>query len=83
MTLKGTVIDSNIEERDLVGKDGNKKHLVVRRVLLSVKNGAKVEICNCRAYDTAFELPKPGAEWTTPPVRRYECFDGMVAEVSV
>lgn len=83
MNLEGEVVAAKVEERDLVGKDGVKSHSKISHVVLSVKKPDGVEILNVRAYDATWELPKPGTKWQTPAVRRYECFDGMVAEVSV
>lgn len=84
MTITGNVINASIEERDLVGKDGVKKHSKISHVLLMVGDVGKVsEVVNLRAYDADFDLPKVGEKWTTPRVRKYENFDGQVAEVMV
>lgn len=84
MQLSGDVLNASVETRELVGKDGVKKTSRISHVLLSLKadNGG-VEILNLRAFDATWELPKLGAKWTTPRVRRYECFDGQVADVMV
>lgn len=84
MVLTGDVLNASVETRDLVGKDGVKKTSRISHVLLSFKadNGG-VEILNLRAYDAQWELPKLGSKWTTPRVKRYECFDGQVADVTV
>lgn len=84
MTIIGDVLNSSIEERDMVGKDGTKQHAKISHVLLSTKNSeGGVEIVNLRSYDAAWELPKIGTKWTTPRVKRYECYDGQVADVNV
>lgn len=84
MVITGDVLNASIEERDLVNKEGVKSHAKISHVLISTKSdGGGVEIVNLRSYDAAWELPKIGAKWTTPRVRRYECFDGQVADVSV
>lgn len=84
MKLTGDVLNASIEERDLVNKDGVKSHSKISHVLLTCKGEeGGVEIVNLRAYDAKWDLPKVGTKWTTPRVRRYECFDGQVADVSV
>lgn len=84
MTITGDVLNSSIEERDLTNKDGVKSHAKISHVLMSTKSdGGGVEIVNLRAYDASWSLPEIGKKWTTPRVRRYECFDGQVADVSV
>lgn len=78
MILTGKVIKSFREERDLVGKDGEKKHMVVSRVLLMIED----ELASCCSYDSDFVLPKVGElHWNSPSVKRYENYKGMVAEV--
>lgn len=85
MTLKGDVLNSSIEERELVGKDGTKRKAKVSHVLL-ICNDPKtkqVEVLNIRAYDAEWPLPDVGVKgWETPRVRKYENYDGNVAEVS-
>lgn len=84
MVLTGDVLNASIEERDMVNKEGVKSHAKISHVLLSVKadNGG-VEIVNLRSYDATWSLPEIGKKWTTPRVKRYENFDGQVADVSV
>lgn len=84
MQLSGEVLNASVETRELVGKDGVKKSSKISHVLLSLKaeNGG-VEILNLRSFDATWELPKIGVKWTTPRVKRYECFDGQVADVTV
>lgn len=83
MIMKGQVLNSSEETKELVGKDGTKRKSVVKHVLLSTKGDTGVEIVNVRSYDAEWKLPEVGKDWTTPRIRRYENFDGMVAEVSV
>lgn len=84
MTLVGNVLNSSVETRELVGKDGVKRSSKISHVLVSLEAaGGGVEILNVRAYDATWELPKIGAKWTTPRIKRYECFDGQVADVTV
>ena len=84
MQLSGDVLNASVEARELVGKDGVKRTSNISHVLMSLKadNGG-VEILNIRAFDATWELPKIGTKWTTPRVKRYECFDGQVADVTV
>lgn len=82
MEITGNVLNSSQEVRELVGKDGTKRTAKINHVLLSVSNASGgVEIVNMRAYDATWELPKIGSKWTTPRVRRYENYDGNVADV--
>lgn len=86
MKLKGQVLRASIEERMLVGKDGMKASHKIAHILLISNEGGETNVLNCRTFDnplllTDKDLPKIGAEWTTPPVKKYECFDGQVAEV--
>lgn len=84
MVIKGQVLNASLEERDLTSKDGTKRRSKISHVLLNVPMpGGTIEIVNLRAYDADWALPQIGKEWTTPRVRRYECFDGQVADVSV
>lgn len=84
MNITGDVMNCSIEERDLTNKDGVKSHAKISHVLLAVKSeGGGTEIVNLRSYDAPWELPKIGSKWTTPRVKRYECFDGQVADVTV
>ena len=92
MKLKGDVLNASIEERELVGKDGTKRNAKISHVLLIVTNVDKdadgkpvksPEVVNLRAYDADWPLPAIGTkDWETPRVRKYENYDGNVAEVS-
>lgn len=88
MKLSGTVLNCSFEERELVGKDGLKKsHKIGRVLLLAEDDGAKsavsVRLFDSADYSDPTKLPAVGAKWTTPRVKRYECFDGQIAEVMV
>ena len=84
MTLTGDVINASIEERELTGKDGAKRKSKISHVLLMAGKGETTEIINIRAYDADWPLPAIGTKgWITPRIRRYENFDGQVADVSV
>lgn len=84
MVLTGDVLNASVEERDMVNREGVKSHAKISHVLLSVKadNGG-IEIVNLRCYDATWSLPELGKKWTTPRIKRYENFDGQVADVSV
>lgn len=84
MQIKGTVINALDEEREMTNKEGKKEKAKISHVVLSCPvDKDRVEIVNLRSYDAEWTLPKIGTEWTTPRVRKYECFDGMVSDVSV
>lgn len=86
MVIKGIVLNALVEEREMTNKEGKKEKAKISHVVLSCKidnEHANVEIVNIRSYDAEWTIPKLGTEWTTPRVRKYECYDGMVADVSV
>lgn len=84
MVLKGKVLNAKTEERELVGKDGVKKNAKITHVLLqSADTSSGIEILNVKAYDVSWPLPDVGKDWTTPRVRRYENYDGQIADVTV
>ena len=84
MTITGDVLNASVEEREMTSKDGTKQKAKISHVLLSTKGeGNAVEIVNLRSYDATWTLPEIGKKWTTPRVKKYECFDGQVADVSV
>ena len=88
MKLSGTVLNCSFEERELVGKDGLKKsHKIGRVLLLAEDDGSKsavsVRLFDSDQYTDSSKLPAVGSKWTTPRVRKYECYDGQIAEVMV
>ena len=84
MVITGDVLNASVEERELTSKDGTKQKAKISHVLLSTKGESNgVEIVNLRSYDAQWTLPEIGKKWTTPRVKKYECFDGQVADVSV
>lgn len=84
MKIKGQVINCSKETKELVGKDGVKRTSVVSHVLMFGKNDdGSTSVFNCRSYDASWELPSIGKEWVTPDIRKYECYDGAVAEVMI
>lgn len=83
LKLKGKVMNSSEEERELVDKSGMRARHKIGHILLIVSVGGVQYVANVRAFDISFELPKVGADWETPPVKTYTCYDGQVAEVTV
>ena len=84
MKLSGQVMNASVEDRELTSKDGVRRMSKVSHVLMSCGEvGKEFEIVNVRCYDAKWPLPAIGKSWTTPPVRRYENFDGQVADVTV
>lgn len=83
MQFKGTVINSSTEEREMTGKDGSKRKAKIAHVLLNVKDGESVEVVNIRSYDPDWTLPEIGKVWTSPRVKKYENYDGMVGDATV
>lgn len=86
MIMTGQVINVSEETREMTSKDGaSKRTAKIKHVLLMCpgSNGG-VEVVNLRAYDQDWDLPKIGDKsWSTPRIRKYECYDGNVAEVMV
>lgn len=80
MYLIGKVLNQTLENRELTNKEGKKESAKVAHVVLMQDDG---EIANVRSYNPDWTLPEKGAKWTSPRVRKYECFDGMIADVSV
>lgn len=80
MCLIGKVLNQTLETRELTNKEGKKENTKVAHVVLMQDDG---EIANVRSYNPEWPLPEKGTKWTTPRVRKYECFDGMIADVSV
>lgn len=84
MTITGDVMNAHVEERELTSKEGTRQKAKISHVLLSCKgDGNSVEVVNLRSYNAEWTLPEVGKKWTTPRVKKYECFDGLVADVSV
>lgn len=78
MKILGRVLNTSEEERTFKNKDGKERTVRVVHVLLDLNDG----ICaNCRGYDVPdFKLPKIGDKFEYP-IKKYECFDGMLAQV--
>ena len=79
--IKGKVKKVKDEIREMLGKDGTTK--VKRRIVnigLADKDGDFVKVTS---FDPSFTLPKEGDDWELPPIKRYECYDGMVQNVMI
>lgn len=69
------------EKRQFLNKDG------VTKVERTVVNIAFVDddgdFVKVTSFDPSWGVPKEGQDWTLPPVKKLECFDGMVQNVMV
>lgn len=83
MQFKGIVLNSSVEEREMTGKDGSKRNAKIAHVLLDVKDGETREVVNLRGYDPEWTCPEIGKSWTSPRVKKYENYDGMVGDATV
>lgn len=71
----------NREEREFLGKDGVTK---VRRVVVNISFvDGDGDFAKVTAFDPSWPLPVEGSDWTLPPVKRLECFDGMIQNIMV
>lgn len=69
------------EEREFLGKDGQTK--VKRRVVnisAADKEGDWIKITT---FDPQWKIPAKGEEFELPPVKKLECFDGILQNVMV
>lgn len=83
MIVKGTVLNSSIEDREMTDKNGNKRMSKIAHVLLDVKIGESREVVNIRSYDPKWTLPEIGKVWESPRIKKYENYDGMVGDATV
>jgi len=88
MKITGQVLNTSIERRELVGKDGTRKEHTFARILLlvdedGVKCAVSVKTFDHPDYMDSSKLPPVGKTWTSPRVRKYESMDGQIAEVNV
>lgn len=84
ITLSGNVLSASLEDREFVGKDGNKEVRQIANVLLLSPSGDGVY--SARHYveekEKPYKLPETGKKAEIGPVVKYECFAGKkVAEV--
>lgn len=88
MKITGTVLNCSFEERDLVGKDGIKKSHKIARILVLAEDDGQKSAVSVRMFDNAdfgeaSKLPAVGTKWTSPRYKKYECYDGQIAEVMI
>lgn len=77
MTCKGKVLGAESVERNIVGKDGNKRKIHIARILILADDHGKNEVISIKKYhDGDFVLPKIGSEFESP-FRIYENKDGV------
>ena len=82
MKIKGKVLNAISERRDLLGKDGVKQsRLVSSIVLLGESEDGIIPVYNCRTYSDDYKLPKIGSDCEILRIKKYECYNGSVAEV--
>lgn len=83
MIVKGTVLNSSLEQREMTDKNGGKRMSNIAHVLLDCKNGESREVVNIRCYDPSWTLPEIGKVWESPRIKKYENYDGMVGDATV
>ncbi len=71
----------NSEDREFLGKDGVSK--VKRRVVNISAIDKEGDFIKITSFDPTWPVPKDGEDFELPPVKRYECFDGMVQNIMV
>lgn len=75
MVIKGKVLNTTVENREIVDKMGQRRQLKINSVLVMCPD----EVVNCKTYDERFELPKAGSEFECR-VRKYETH-GLTGDV--
>lgn len=79
--LKFKVKKASSEVREFLNKDGvTKVKRTVVNIALIDDDGDFVKVTS---FDPSWTVPKEGQEWTLPPVKKLECFDGMIQNVMV
>lgn len=79
MKIEGKVIKAVDEVRDFVNKQGVKESKRIVKIVMMSNDG---EVINAKSYDdTLKELPKQGSVFTIESIKKYENYQGMVAEV--
>lgn len=75
--LKAKKVSS--EDREFLGKDGTSK--VKRRVVNISAVDSEGDFIKITSFDPTWPVPESGAEFVLPPVKRLECFDGMIQNI--
>lgn len=79
MNIEGKVIKAVDEVRDFVNKQGVKEAKRIVKIVMMSNDG---EVINAKSYDdTLKELPKNDATFVLENIKKYENYQGMVAEV--
>lgn len=88
MQIRGQVLNASLEKREMLNKDGVKAVHNILHILLLEKDKASGAsfVHNIRSFDNpAFpaesSLPSIGSDFTTPHIKKYECYNGQVSEV--
>lgn len=69
------------EIREFLGKDGTTK--VKRRVVNIAASDKEGDWIKITSFDPSWSVPQKGQEFELPPVKRLECFDGIMQNVMV
>lgn len=69
------------EVREFLGKDGTTK--VKRRVVNIAASDKEGDWIKITSFDPTWPIPSKGQEFELPPVKRLECFDGIMQNVMV
>lgn len=69
------------EVREFLGKDGTTK--VKRRVVNIAASDKEGDWIKITSFDPSWPIPSKGQEFELPPVKRLECFDGIMQNVMV
>lgn len=80
-SLKFKVKKVSSEKRQFLNKDGVTK--VERTVVNIALIDADGDFVKVTSFDPSWKIPSEGDEWTLPPVKKLECFDGMIQNVMV
>lgn len=79
MKIEGQVVKAVDEVRDFVNKQGVKEAKRIVKIVMMSKDG---EVINAKSYDdTLKDLPKNGSSFVLENIKKYENYQGMVAEV--
>lgn len=69
------------EVREFLGKDGTTK--IKRRVVNIAASDKEGDWIKITSFDPSWPIPLKGQEFELPPVKRLECFDGIMQNVMV
>ena len=66
---------------EFLGKDGTTK--IKRRVVNIAASDKEGDWIKITSFDPTWPIPSKGQEFELPPVKRLECFDGIMQNVMV